>query len=87
MSPALAGRFLTTGSPREVQVDILVLSPSFILDLSSIPPSPHFSFFLIDHHDWKQIRWFIFQKGDCLQLQQLESSVKESGQSWAGLPG
>ena len=48
--------------------------------------SPLF-FFLIDHHDWKQIRWFIFQKGDCLQLQQLESSVKESGQSWAGLPG
>ena len=45
MSPALKGRFLTPGSPREVQVNILVLSPSFILDLNSIPPSPHFFFF------------------------------------------
>ena len=27
MSPALKGRFLTTGSPREVQVNILVLFP------------------------------------------------------------
>ena len=44
-------------------------------------------FFFFNHRDWKQICWFIFLKRECLGLQQLESSVKESGQSWAGLPG
>ena len=87
LSPALAGRFLTTGSPTEVQVDILVLSPSFILDLNSIPPFPPFFF---NHRDWKQTCWFIFLKRECLGLQQLESSVRSldrAGQVCLGTPG
>lgn len=52
---------------------------------SQSPPLPHF-FFFFDHHNWKQICllvWFVFLKRECLGLQQLESSVRES--AWTEL--